>query len=163
MTKLKIRLIIPQCKDWEYEWYCSYCWDVNFRKEILIKAFRNFDGDLVVTPHNFICCCLDELVIDFEFKNFVNQKIISEISDIPNKKNLILGIDFLNPTRNSYNPYEGIDAVVCALFVENEGNFIYKTHIWECWREKGDCNQAGFIAQNRNRCFKLNGFIICLF
>lgn len=159
---LKVRLIIPECKDWK-GWQCSLCWNYDLRYEILEKAFRNFKGDLVVTSHNFFCCAPNDLIDDSDFKSYMESVFIRkwDLNLLPNKKPLVLGIDFTSPSRYRYNPFEGLDAAICVLLVKNN-EFVYKTHIWEVWQGKGECNQSGFLAQRKRRVFSLNGRRICL-
>ena len=165
---MNIRLVIPECKEWN-GWYCSESDYIDLRIKILKKAMENNDSspsiDLVVTSHNFFAFYPQCLV---DSQSFIEENIVEKLNEnLPNsiRKPLVLGFDLLT-SNIKFNPYQtGIDAIVCFLDINNENGYKYSTHIWECWEEKKQCSQACFKDQNQNRIFyfndKLFGLLSC--
>jgi len=159
MPTLCFRLIIPRCNNDERNgyYYCSLSTEEgNLRTFLLEESFRDsysnssnahifrvsapnkierannfpdkFDKFIVITSNNFFSfspTCLNSS------EEFVRNVISNfSLNQLPDKKPLILGFDVLN-SRISFNPYNGIDAIVGALRVNNN-EFQYLTSIWEC-------------------------------
>ena len=141
-------------------------------------VFKN-KMDFVVTSHNFFSFPIDNSVTQNCYKNsdcfrqrFIEPKIIELLNKkVECKKPLIIGFDLLASAKakkssiksekkgkskksinqeSNPNPYGGIPAVVLYLKVKNN-EYVYGTHIWECWRAPRSCNSQCFSAQNRNR------------
>ena len=143
---MKVRLLIPECKDWD-GWYCKDAENSN-RIKILDKAAKDKDIDLVVTSHNFFSFYPSSLI---KAENFIIETLIPLLKDIQNKKPIILGFD-LRTQEIRFNPFNsGIDAAVCFLTIDANKNYIYETHILECWKDKNVCSQECFRKQNPKR------------
>ena len=154
--------------------------NIDERTEMLqcSMVFKN-KMDLVVTSHNFFSFPIDNSVTQNCYKNsdcfrqrFIEPKIIELLNKkVECKKPLIIGFDLLASAKakkssiksekkgkskksinqeSNPNPYGGIPAVVLYLKVKNN-EYVYGTHIWECWRAPRSCNSQCFSAQNRNR------------
>ena len=143
---MKIRLVIPECKDWD-GWYCKDA-ESSHRIRILEKAAQEKDIDLIVTSHNFLSFYPSNFL---NAENFIKETLIPLLNDIPNKKPIILGFDLLTQKRrfNTFNI--GIDSVVCFLNVDTSNTYLYETHILECWKDKNVCSQECFLKQNPKR------------
>jgi len=145
---MKIRLLIPECKDWHEGWYCKASNDIDQRVEILKQSLNRADDiDLLITSHNFFAFYPSSKVI---VKEFIEDEIIQRLQErIEKKKPLIIGFDLLTPNTRfnrakkgkvqgktqegdlsvRFNPYDrGIDALVCYIKVEHN-SYVYGTHI----------------------------------
>lgn len=148
---MKIRLIVPQCGYFLENKYSKDSWDYEKRLEILEKAINIAQTDLIVTSNNFLAF---DLPCFANAKDFIVKKIMPMLNKgVSQKIPLVLGFDLFGE-KAPYNPYDGIDSVVCFLDVKND-YYEYRTHIWECWRELRKCDQKGFSEQNKNRIFTL--------
>lgn len=143
---MKIRLVIPECKDWD-GWYCKDA-ESSHRIRILEKAAQEKDIDLILTSHNFFSFYQSHLI---KAENFIKETLIPLLNYIPNKKPIILGFDLL-AKKIRFNPFDsGIDSVVCFLTIDANKNYLYETHVWECWEAKKRCGQECFSAQKLKR------------
>ena len=167
---MKIRLIIPKCENFN-GWYCEASSDIDQRVEMLNQVMKERDNiRLIITSHNFLTFYSKSGI---SAKEFIVTKIIRTLEEkIENKKPLVIGFDLLRSNqakkqigkkkiRGDFNPYGGIDAIVCYIKVENN-SYVYRTHLWECWQGKGECNPKYFEEQNESRIFSLGGRTIGL-
>ena len=160
IRKITIRLIIPECKNFDGSYCCygnGHRIDNDDRIAVLKESCNLGDGEnigLIVTSHNFFSYYPDRLV---KGKNFIEEKVIHDLNSLPKNIPLVLGFD-LATKRISFNPFNGIDAIVCFFNIENN-EYKYSRHIWEVW-ESDDPNPSGFLEQNRT--FDLCGFKIGL-
>lgn len=149
---MKVKLIIPKFQKLNESYYPNQVF--KDRLKVLEQAFLNNDIDLVVTSHNYFCFGSDfKSYSSDDIKKFINNCLITILNPLKNKKPIILGLDFCF----NINPFIGINALVCFLEVDDSnGNYIYKTHIWECWKDQTCCSSKCFSKQNHKRfiCFK---------
>jgi len=137
---VKIRLIIPKCENFN-GWYCEASSDIDQRVEMLNQVMKERDNiRLIITSHNFLTFYSKSGI---SAKEFIVTKIIRTLEEkIENKKPLVIGFDLLRSNqakkqigkkkiRGDFNPYGGIDAIVCYIKVENN-SYAYRTHLWEC-------------------------------
>ncbi|TES93717.1 MAG: hypothetical protein E3J87_01645 [Candidatus Cloacimonadota bacterium] len=159
--KIKIRLVIPKCTDFNCGFYCVD-YENSSRVKILEECCKEKDLDLIVTSNNFFHFSPRQLV---SAEDFIQEELIPLLNEgiQRRKKPIVIGFDLLN-SEPRFNPFPtGIDAVVCFLNVNSRNNFIYKTHIWECWQESKDYNIVEcFNAQENNRYFTFKGYCIGL-
>ena len=157
VRNMKVRLIIPECNDWNG----MYCNDSGAspgfenRVEILSQAMQEDGISIVVTSHNFFSFYPSCLI---NAPDFIQKELAENtLSGIrpEHRKPLVIGFDLLTDSI-SFNPFNGIDSIVTFLNIDSF-NYRYVTHIWECWRGKSDCSQKGFFAQNQNRTFEFDG------
>ena len=158
---MKFRLIIPQYKDFEGGW-CENSKNIESRIEVLKDSMNN-NINMVITSHNYFIFFPSCLV---DIRKFVENEIINRlhnrISSKERRKPIIVGFDLFND-HIKFNPYDrGIDAVVCFIKKTNNSNYVYGTHIWECWEGKKYCSQTCFLAQNNARVFKVCNYKIGL-
>lgn len=163
-NKLGIRLVIPICEDDDIfdEYYCKHSLPDNFeiRKEILNFAmtYKKEGIDLVVTSNNFFAFQPNYLM---EGRHYVEDYVFAQVQHLDFKKPLVVGFDIRND-RIEFNPYGGIEALVCFLEVISENTYKYNTHIWESWFATGNCDSASFAEQNEKRRFDYEGWKCCL-
>ena len=164
LNNFTIRLIIPICEDDEIinGYYSKQSMPDNFaiRKNILKKSIE-YEGDnidLVITSNNYFTFSPSSIL---KGNQFVEEYILRELNYLTYKKPLIIGFDLIN-NRIVFNPYRGISAMVCLITVDDNNQYKYVTHIWECWADKGNCDQSGFIEQNDRRLTDINNNKICL-
>ena len=147
--KIKIRLIIPQCRYYREDKYCNDAWNYEKRVAMLEKAIDIAPTDLVVTSNNFLAF---DLTYFSNAKDFIVKEIIPMLNEgLSQKIPVVLGFDLFGEDA-PYNPYRGIDSVVCFIDVKNN-HYEYRTHIWECWADKRECDQKGFSEQKESRIF----------
>lgn len=158
--KMKIRLIIPQCRYDHENKYCDDAWDYEKRVVMSEKAIDIAPTDLIVTSNNFFAFRPTNFS---NAKNFIIKEVIPMLNEgISQKIPIVLGFDLfgekaLHKDWNTlYNPYKGIDSIVCFLDVKNN-HYEYRTHVWECWADKRGCDQKGFLEQNESRVFTFRG------
>jgi len=161
---MKFRLIIPQCHNFS-GWWCENSKNIESRLEVLQNSMDNDEIDIIITSHNYFIFFPSCLV---DIRKFVEKQIINHLLNkisSERRKPIILGFDILNQ-HIIFNPYStGIDAVVCFIDLNNNGNYIYNTHIWECWEETKvgkKCSQPCFLAQNNARLIRFSNYIIGL-
>ena len=163
-NKLGIRLVIPICEDDDIfdEYYCKHSLPDSFeiRKEILNLAmtYKKEGVDLVVTSNNFFAFQPNYLM---EGRHYVEDYVFAQVQHLDFKKPLVVGFDIRND-RIEFNPYGGIEALVCFLEVISENTYKYNTHIWESWFATGNCDSASFAEQNEKRRFDYGGWKCCL-
>lgn len=163
MSSLKVRSIIPVCAKDEVVngYYCKRGFPDSLatRKEILKKSmeYGQDNIDLIVTSNNFFTFFPS---CQMSGRQLTESYIVRELEDLCLKKPLIVGFDLIN-RHIHFNPYSGIDAIVCFLKVNNYNMYEYATHVWECWTSKS-CDQIGFIEQNDKRTIDFKGQTVCL-
>lgn len=166
---MKIRLVIPECEEF-LGYCCKTSLDIDQRLEMLKVAMEDsYNVDLIVTSHNYFAFNHSLGTKNFDAKKFIINKIVPMLCKyMENIKPLVIGFDMLNPKSNysknqrskgknkeSFNPYNGIDSIVCYIKVVKK-SYAYHTHIWECWQSKDECNSDCFKKQNTNRIFSLD-------
>ncbi len=156
---MKFRLIIPQCKDFEGGW-CENSKNIESRIEVLKDSMNN-NINMVITSHNYFIFFPSCLV---DIRKFVENEIINHLHNrisSKERKPIIVGFDLFND-HIKFNLYGGIDAVVCFIKKTNNSNYVYGTHIWECWKCKKYCSKKCFSDQNNARVFKVGNYKIGL-
>lgn len=136
-----------------------YSGDAENRQEdrigLLVDLMKT-NTDLIVTSNNYLAFRPSSRISErCEIKSFVENEILPLFPSDISPKPVVLGFDLLTEDIK-FNPYNGIDAIVVYLEVNN-GKLTYKTHIWECWEDSEFklCDQAGFLKQNKFRFFSL--------
>ncbi len=112
---MKVRLIIPECKRFFQEKYCSDSWDYERAVDLLDVAITP-QTDMLVTSHNFFSLQPTQFS---SAKDLISNEVLPLLNThLEEKVPLVVGIDLFSEKREGerqYNPYRGIDSIVAFL------------------------------------------------
>jgi hypothetical protein len=167
---MKIKLVLPICNKKLNTYKCNkvsknskniknsnnnywYCYDSYYERGDRLSLLKSIienstDSDLIVTSNNYFYFC---------YQNNDN-KLLSELNKITNKKDLLIGIDY----KYEVNPYGGINAKIIYFKVENN-KYIKSAEVWETYKcSNSEKTLERFKKQNKNRKIIVNNKSITL-